>query len=74
MLALARHGRGQMKHAIKAALKQCALLQHGASMAFDTRVCQQISWRREQVGNVQLCDFVSVELALLENFAGQACA
>ena len=63
-----------MEDAIKAALKQCALLQHGASMAFDTRVCQQISWRREQVGNVQLCDFVAIEFALLENFTGQACA
>ena len=61
-----------MEHAIKAALKQCALFQHGASMAFDARVGQQISGRGEQVCNVQLSDFLALELNLFENFAGQA--
>ena len=63
-----------MEHAIKAALKQSALLQHGGSMAFDTGVGQQISWCWKQVGNVQLSDFLAAEFAFLENFAGQACA
>jgi hypothetical protein len=39
-------------------------------MAFDKGVGQQISGRWKQVGNVQLSDFVTVEFALLENFAG----
>ena len=41
-------------------------------MAFDARVGQQISGRGEQVCNVQLSDFLALELTLFENFAGQA--
>ena len=63
-----------MKHAIKTALEQSALLQQGASVSFDSRVCQQIGWRWKQVGNVNFGHLSAVEFSFFENFTSQACA
>jgi hypothetical protein len=43
-------------------------------MAFDAGVCQQVSRRWEQIGNVQLSDFFAIEFAFFEDLTGQACA
>jgi hypothetical protein len=71
---LARHSRREVEHAIKATLEQIALFQHGACMALHAWVGQKVSRGREQVGNHQFGDVLAVELATLQNLAGQASA
>ena len=72
-LTLARHGRGQVKHAVKGLLAQArALRQQRPGALRDSAIDQQISRRTDLVSQHNLGDVLAGQMTALQQCASQS--